>query len=1235
MAHKKFDKGRWFSFLFLLAGLLATGIAWWEGKKLVEHEISAQLDARAKDAKNSLERQLNEYTEVLRGYQAQFAVHPDLTRQTFGRITTSLNLEHRLPGIQAIGFSPLVLPDERHGFTSLLHKDYANEPNAFVQVAHPAVATPDAEAFIVRYIEPLAKNRSGIGYDQATDARRLMAIHRARDTGELMVSERIRLFVSPGNVDGIVFFLPLYHGDQIPATLQERRARFSGFVFLAIRADEMLRTVFGPELLGDLDINVHSSAGSGAAVPDFTARNLVFDSTIYRLEPASQLASGNPLLQRKLPLTVGGAIWHLDVSAQPKFASQSQTWLPLIAAFTGALLSLLTFFFMRMLNSYRQASEERADAVEHSLQSSEKHLTEVMESIDEVLWTADFPDGKIRYASPAVERVYGRLASDFYANPNLWLACIHPEDRKRVGAFFALSRKQGKASIHCRIVRPDGAVRWMRYMVHFVEGEIPGTGRVNSVGSDVTEEYLLQESLRRSHRALSAIHACEQKIAVAEDEHALLQGICEVVVEAGYRMAWIGMLDTESRSSVTLTNIAGENQNYIDSLKQPLANDLSSLVTVEQALRTHHPAAASNFSQEIHLPWNAAALQCGFHSKATLPLIHGDSIIGILNVYAEEKDAFDAEELGLLEGMAQSVMVALQSLRDRSRRKAAEAALRLRQRAIEASANAIVITNATRPDYPVEYVNPAFERMTGYTSQDIVGQSLRILRSNDHAQPGIAEIRAILSEQREGQATMRNYRKDGTLFWSKVHIAPVRDDAGAISHFVAAKYDITEMKHYQDELEFQANHDVLTGLPNRTLLRERLRHAIASASRSGHPFWVAFLDLDHFKFINDSLGHSAGDLLLQQISTRLQHTLRESDTVARQGGDEFVLILPVQNEGTPNAHILQRIMEVIAQPLKLDSHRFHPTCSIGVAVYPDDGEDPETLIKHADIAMYRAKETGRNNFQFFTAALNEKAMERLHLEADLRKAIERNEFLLHYQPQVCLQSGRIVGMEALIRWQHPELGMVPPDRFIRLAEETGLIVPIGDWVMRTACRQNKAWQDAGLGNLRIAVNLSARQFGELDLVQSITAILAETGLDARHLEIELTESLVMTDVEHTIGILRDLKAMGLHLSIDDFGTGYSSLSYLKRFPIDVLKIDQSFVRDITVDSDGAAIVKSIISLAHNLRLHVIAEGVETAEQLAYLRENHCDQMQGYYFSRPLIADAFEQLLRQGKTLELR
>jgi diguanylate cyclase (GGDEF)-like protein len=445
-------------------------------------------------------------------------------------------------------------------------------------------------------------------------------------------------------------------------------------------------------------------------------------------------------------------------------------------------------------------------------------------------------------------------------------------------------------------------------------------------------------------------------------------------------------------------------------------------------------------------------------------------------------------------------------------------------------------------------------------------------------------------------------------------------------------YDITAAKQYQAELEYKSNYDALTGLANRNLLHDRVERAIAHAERQGQKVWIVHVNLDRFKFINDTLGYTAGDDVLRTVGQRLQEAALPTDTVARTGADEFVLMLP----GTADEHTVttrvQGIMNAIGQPLAIAGHGYFLTCTIGVAGYPSDGGDAETLIRHADIAMHRAREIGRNIFRFYTVSMNERAMDRLRLEADLRHALQRDELLLYYQPQVDVRTGRVVGMEALLRWQHPQLGLVPPDRFIRVAEETGLIVPIGTWVMRTACMQAKKWQDAGLGSLQVGVNLSGNQFYQKDIVQVVESALSDSGLPANCFDIELTEGLVMTDVDQALGIMHGLKRLGVSLSIDDFGTGYSSLAYLKRFPIDVLKIDKSFVRNITTEPDEAAIARSIITLAQSLRLQVIAEGVETEQQLCYLRRHRCDQIQGYYFSRPLPAPDFERLLAEDKSL---
>jgi diguanylate cyclase (GGDEF)-like protein/PAS domain S-box-containing protein len=519
----------------------------------------------------------------------------------------------------------------------------------------------------------------------------------------------------------------------------------------------------------------------------------------------------------------------------------------------------------------------------------------------------------------------------------------------------------------------------------------------------------------------------------------------------------------------------------------------------------------------------------------------------------------------------------------------------------------------------------ALERILGKTRWELVSGLA-------DAEYGREHMAAIASREPFRNLEYRVLDDNGDERWFCVSGQPMFDDTGRFTGYRGTGSDITARKITEQRVHHVAQHDVLTGLPNRSLLQDRLGQAVAYATRSGHPVWVMLIDLDRFKYVNDSMGHKAGDVLLMTVAARLRGSLRDTDTVARLSGDEFVVILSQHEDQPLSSDIVQRVMDSVAQPVMLGPKEFFVTCSIGVAAYPSDGTPAESLIEHADIAMYCAKKAGRNNFQFYTPAMNEESLERVRIESALRNALERNELVLHYQPQVDLKTGQIVGMEALIRWKHPELGMVPPSRFVGVAEDTGLIVPIGAWVMRTAAAQNKIWQDAGLGKLRVAVNLSARQFSATDLVPGIEQVLIDTGLDPACLELELTESLFMSDVTPAVELLHRMKALGVKLSIDDFGTGYSSFSYLSRFPIDVLKIDRSFVNDISHDANDAAIVASIITLAHNLRLSVIAEGVETAEQLDYLRHQGCDEMQGYYFSRPLPAHEFEQLLRQRRGL---
>ena len=564
---------------------------------------------------------------------------------------------------------------------------------------------------------------------------------------------------------------------------------------------------------------------------------------------------------------------------------------------------------------------------------------------------------------------------------------------------------------------------------------------------------------------------------------------------------------------------------------------------------------------------------------------------------------------------------------DISDRRRRESTLHRMAAILESSHDAVI---SASPDGYVTSWNTGATQMYGYTASEMEGRHVSLLEPEERS----GEIDQVLDRIRNGERvvryeTMRRH-KNGRAVEVAVSVSPILDESGDIAGIASITRDIGDTKRAQEIIAFQSFHDSLTGLSNRALLMERLTLCLEKARHAAKRLAVLFLDLDLFRAVNDGFGHEVGDCIFREVARRLLQCVRDGDTVARVGGDEFIVLLPEIGRAEDATTVARKLLEAVAEPFELDGRRVDLTTSIGVAVYPDDGQDPESLLRNADAAMSRAKERGRNNFQLSIPELTEEALRRLSLQAGLRQAIENDELVLHYQPVLSLATGRIVELEALVRWQHPRNGLIMPNDFIHVAEKAGMMVSLGEWVLARAAEQAKTWQDSGFADLRVAINLSPSQFHEKNLVGNVRRVLGETGLPAETLEIEITEGVAMEDAEVTVANLLALRELNVGVSIDDFGTGYSSLSYLKRFPVTTLKIDRSFVTDVVTNSADAGIVRAVVAMAHGLKLNVIAEGVETKEQFAYLRENGCDALQGYWFSRPLTVSGVDVLLAEER-----
>ena len=833
-------------------------------------------------------------------------------------------------------------------------------------------------------------------------------------------------------------------------------------------------------------------------------------------------------------------------------------------------LEVLNFVGQHVASAIEQKRKEEA------IRESERRYRQMFENNRAVQLLIDPATGAILDGNVAACDFYGYTRDELRAM-RIWDINVLGEEQVRRQMADAASQEQSYFIF--RHMRANGEIRDVE--VHSGPVEVGGRKVLYSIIHDITERRRAEQSVASANAQRKAVLDAATNVSIIATDP---EGIITVFNSGAERM--LGYTAQEVIGRFSLLDIHRDEE--LDAHAVHLSR------TLQRELRG------------IDVLTVRAATEGLEEREWTYVRRNGQTVTVLVSVTALRAD--DKTLTGFLHIAT-----------DVSGRKQAEETLRKQSAAITASMDGIGILNE-RLEFT--YLNDALATLFGYgDAHELLDRSFCDLYEPPEQVRLITSVVPSVMQRGRWRGEATGMRRDGSTFPQEMSLTAI--EGGGM---VLVVRDITERTYAEEQIKHLAYHDALTGLPNRLLFKDRLTVALSHAQRDHSRLAVVFLDLDRFKVINDSLGHNIGDQLLQAVAARVQQCVRDSDTVARLGGDEFTLLLPNLVRSDDAAPIAAKILEAVRHPFHIEGREFFITTSIGISLYPEDGTDAESLIKNADTAMYQAKEQGRDNYQLFNAFINAKALQRIALEHGLRRALANDELAIHYQPIFDLRSGSITGMEALLRWTHPQMGPIPPAVFIPLAEATGMMIPVGTWVLRTACRQAKQWHDAGFRNLTLAVNLSMTQLQQADLVHTVQDILTQTGLPARLLELEITESSAMQSPENSIKTLFDLKKLGIRVSLDDFGTGHSSLSYLKRFPIDTLKIDQSFVRDINSDPDTAAIVTAIIAMAHSLRLKVIAEGVEYSEQANFLRRHACDQMQGYLIREPIPASDFLTLI---------
>ncbi len=732
-------------------------------------------------------------------------------------------------------------------------------------------------------------------------------------------------------------------------------------------------------------------------------------------------------------------------------------------------------------------------------------------------------------------------------------------------------------------------------------------------------------NMARLNQLYSLLSVTNRVLSSCETRTDLFESICEAaVLQGGFRMAWVGISnDTHIVPVATAGHVAG----YLRNIRIELTDELRSKGPVALANKLGEPRIINNIrSDESFAPWRDEALARGFFSMVAMPVLLKGQVVAVLALYSAIENDFDHRMIEVLKDICNDITLGLRHIDDETNRAENESKLRQLYKAVESSATAVIITDSTGV---IEYVNPQFVQMMGYSPTEVIGLTPEEMASHEVQQIGYDEMRKILLAGQEWRGEWQNRTRDGKLIWTYQHVSPIRDEAGRITHFVSTAIDHTDLHFARETIERLAYYDELTGLPNRRLFYDRLQHAIDSTQRDDVAFGVCFLDLDGFKTINDSMGHEAGDLLLKAVAQRLKQCVRAKDTVARLGGDEFTVILRDIKDPHDITVVAEHIIHALSRPVSIQDAEVVVTTSIGIALYPDDGREIGDLTRNADIAMYHAKGQGKNNFQFFTAELNQRVQKRLQLEIRLRRAFEHREFRLLYQPQFDAVDGAVMGLEAKIYWESEEGTLTPPTEFWAVLEESGLVVDVVLWAIERALIESSGLIEKQLPDLLLSFDISARHLRHVDtFIQQLERIVKRTGGKMKNLLLEVPESALGKDAEGIIRRLRQLKQKGVKLALDHFGTGSSSLRMLRHFPVDLIKIDSSFVADVLHDENDAAVTAAILALAHQLELKVLAEGVATARHVQFLERYWCDCLQGDYYCKDVSMAQIHKFLEQ-------